>query len=181
MALGEHFLREIRPFVWRRHLDFAAVADIHSIKRQIHVHKGAQGAGATIALAGHDVKLGRGGIREIEFTAQVLQLIWGGRDPALRDPTTLGALAALAAAGRLDRRAAADLADAYVFLRNLEHRLQMVADRQTHRLPEDDAGLARIASFMGFAEPREFAARLHGASRPGASATTRASSRPRPR
>ncbi|MFC7475208.1 bifunctional [glutamine synthetase] adenylyltransferase/[glutamine synthetase]-adenylyl-L-tyrosine phosphorylase [Dankookia sp. GCM10030260] len=161
-ALGDHFLREIRPFVWRRHLDFAAVADIHSIKRQIHVHKGAKGAGATIALAGHDVKLGRGGIREIEFTAQVLQLIWGGRDPGLRDPTTLGALAALAAAGRLDRRAAADLADAYVFLRNLEHRLQMVADRQTHRLPEDAAGLARIASFMGFAGGEEFAAAFLG-------------------
>ncbi len=148
-ALGEHFLREIRPFVWRRHLDFNAVNDIHSIKRQIHAHKGAKGAGAQIALAGHDVKLGRGGIREIEFTAQVLQLIWGGRDPALRDPTTLGALAALAGAGRIDRRAAADLADAYVFLRNLEHRLQMVDDRQTHRLPEDAVALARIASFMG--------------------------------
>jgi [glutamine synthetase] adenylyltransferase / [glutamine synthetase]-adenylyl-L-tyrosine phosphorylase len=154
---GEAFLREIRPFLWRRHLDFAAVADIHSIKRQIHAHKGAKGAGERIALAGHDVKLGRGGIREIEFTAQVLQLIWGGRDPALRDPTTLGALAALAAAGRLERRAAADLADAYVFLRKLEHRLQMVADRQTHRLPEDEAGLARIASFLGFASAAAFA------------------------
>ena len=161
-ALGEQFLREIRPFVWRRHLDFAAVADIHSIKRQIHAHKAAKGAGATIALAGHDVKLGRGGIREIEFTAQVLQLIWGGRDPGLRDPTTLGALAALAGAGRIDRRAAADLADAYVFLRNLEHRLQMVADRQTHRLPEDEPGLARIASFMGYPSLAEFAAAFMG-------------------
>ena len=161
-ALGEQFLREIRPFVWRRHLDFAAVADIHSIKRQIHAHKAAKGAGATIALAGHDVKLGRGGIREIEFTAQVLQLIWGGRDPGLRDPTTLGALAALAGAGRIDRRAAADLADAYVFLRNLEHRLQMVADRQTHRLPEDEPGLARIASFMGYPSLAEFTAAFMG-------------------
>ena len=161
-ALGEQFLREIRPFVWRRHLDFAAVADIHSIKRQIHAHKASKGAGATIALSGHDVKLGRGGIREIEFTAQVLQLIWGGRDPGLRDPTTLGALAALAGAGRIDRRAAADLADAYVFLRNLEHRLQMVADRQTHRLPEDEAGLARIASFMGYGSLAEFSAAFMG-------------------
>jgi glutamate-ammonia-ligase adenylyltransferase len=160
-ALGDHFLREIRPFLWRRHLDFAAMADIHSIKRQIHAHKGGKGAGGSLpafgALEGHDVKLGRGGIREIEFTAQVLQLIWGGRDPALRDPTTLGALAALVAAGKLDRRAAADLADAYVFLRTLEHRLQMVADRQTHRLPEDAAGLARIASFMGCASAEAFA------------------------
>ncbi|MFT8242962.1 bifunctional [glutamine synthetase] adenylyltransferase/[glutamine synthetase]-adenylyl-L-tyrosine phosphorylase [Roseomonas sp. BN140053] len=149
-ALGQSFLEEIRPFVWRRHLDFAMIADIHSIKRQIHAVHGHKGAGAEVAVAGHDVKLGRGGIREIEFTAQVLELIWGGRDPSLRDPTTLGALAALAGAGRLDRRAAADLADAYGFLRVVEHRLQMVADRQTHRLPEDPEGLARIASFCGF-------------------------------
>jgi glutamate-ammonia-ligase adenylyltransferase len=108
------------------------------------------------------VKLGRGGIREIEFTTQVLQLIWGGRDPALRDPTTLGALAALAAAGKIDRRAAADLADAYGFLRTVEHRLQMVADRQTHRLPEDEAGLALIGSFMGYDGADSFAAALTG-------------------
>jgi glutamate-ammonia-ligase adenylyltransferase len=159
--LAEQFLREIRPFLWRRHLDFAAMADIHSIKRQIHAQKGHQGAGAAVpshdALAGHDVKLGRGGIREIEFTAQILQLIWGGRDPALRDPATLGALAALVAAGKLERRVAADLADAYVFLRTLEHRLQMVADRQTHRLPTDAEGMARIASFMGYASVEAFA------------------------
>jgi glutamate-ammonia-ligase adenylyltransferase len=161
-AAGEAFLREIRPFVWRRHLDFAAVADIHSIKRQIHAHKGGKGANATVQVEGHDVKLGRGGIREIEFTAQVLQLIWGGRDPGLRDPTTLGALVALAAAGKIDRRAAADLADAYVFLRNLEHRLQMVADRQTHRMPEDAEGVARIASFLGFADPEAFRAAFLG-------------------
>ncbi|WP_458096459.1 bifunctional [glutamine synthetase] adenylyltransferase/[glutamine synthetase]-adenylyl-L-tyrosine phosphorylase [Roseomonas sp. WA12] len=160
-ALGESFLAEIRPFVWRRHLDFAMIADIHSIKRQIHaVHGSKRGAGAEIAVAGHDVKLGRGGIREIEFTAQVAQLIWGGRDPGLRDPTTLGALAALAAACRMDRRAAAELADAYVFLRDVEHRLQMVADRQTHRLPEDPDGLARIASFMGYADTESFSTAL---------------------
>jgi len=161
-ALGDGFLKEIRPFVWRRHLDFAAVSDIHSIKRQIHAHKASRGAHAEVQVAGHDVKLGRGGIREIEFSTQVLQLIWGGRDPGLRDPTTLGALAALAAAGRIERRAAAELADAYVFLRNVEHRLQMVADRQTHRLPEDEAGLARIASFMGFDGLDAFRAALIG-------------------
>ncbi|MFC0388767.1 bifunctional [glutamine synthetase] adenylyltransferase/[glutamine synthetase]-adenylyl-L-tyrosine phosphorylase [Muricoccus vinaceus] len=162
-ALGDQLLAEIRPFVWRRHLDFAMIADIHSIKRQIHaVHGTKRGAGSEIAVAGHDVKLGRGGIREIEFTAQVAQLIWGGRDPTLRDPTTLGALVALAAAGRMDRRAAAELADAYVFLRDVEHRLQMVADRQTHRLPEDEDGLARIASFMGFDDTGSFASVLTG-------------------
>lgn len=159
-AAGEAFLRELRPFIWRRHLDFAAVADIHSIKRQIHLHKAEHGAGGEIAVAGHDVKLGRGGIREIEFTVQVLQLIWGGRDPGLRDPTTLGALSLLASAGKMDRRAAADLADAYVFLRNTEHRLQMVHDRQTHRLPEDAMELARIASFMGFPDLAGFAEAL---------------------
>jgi glutamate-ammonia-ligase adenylyltransferase len=157
---GEAFLAEIRPFVWRRHLDFAMIADIHAIKRQIHAAHGARGAHAEVQVAGHNVKLGRGGIREIEFTAQALQLIWAGRDPALRDPTTLGALAALAAAGRIDRRAAADLADAYVFLRDLEHRLQMVADRQTQQLPEDEEGLARIASFMGFPDLSSFASAL---------------------
>ncbi|MCU0945819.1 MAG: bifunctional [glutamine synthetase] adenylyltransferase/[glutamine synthetase]-adenylyl-L-tyrosine phosphorylase [Rubritepida sp.] len=161
-AAGEAFLRELRPFVWRRHLDFAAVADIHAIKRQIHLHKAERGAGGEIAVAGHDVKLGRGGIREIEFSVQVLQLIWGGRDPALRDPTTLGALAALAAAGKMDRRGAADLADAYVFLRNTEHRLQMVDDRQTHRLPETAEGLDRIGRFMGFADGAAFGAALTG-------------------
>jgi glutamate-ammonia-ligase adenylyltransferase len=161
-ALGDAFLREIRPFVWRRHLDFAAVADIHSIKRQIHAHKGAKGAHAEVQVAGHDVKLGRGGIREIEFSTQILQLIWGGRDPALRDPTTLGALVQLAGAGRIDRRTAADLADAYVFLRNVEHRLQMIADRQTHRLPEDAEGLSRVASFLGFETPEAFATALTG-------------------
>ena len=161
-AAGEAFLREIRPFVWRRHLDFAAVADIHSIKRQIHAHKAHKGAHAEVQVAGHDVKLGRGGIREIEFSTQVLQLIWGGRDPALRDPTTLGALAALAAAGRIERRTAAELADAYVFLRHVEHRLQMVADRQTQRLPEDPPELARIASFMGFDGIESFSAALTG-------------------
>ena len=161
-ALGEHFLAEIRPFVWRRHLDFAMITDIHSIKRQIHAAHGVRGAHAEVRVAGHDVKLGRGGIREIEFTVQALQLIWAGRDPNLRDPTTLGALAALASAGRLERRTAADLADAYVFLRDVEHRLQMVADRQTQRLPEDAEGLARIASFMGFPDAASFEAALLG-------------------
>ncbi len=180
IAAGEAFLRHIRPFTWRRHLDFAALADIHSIKNQIHEHKsqrlhasrleaaGVEGAGrgnpyaagTRIAVAGHDVKLGRGGIREVEFTAQALQLIWGGRDPGLREPTTLGALAALVAAGKLERTALGELSDAYVFLREVEHRLQMIEDRQTHRLPEDEAGLARVASFLGLAGTEAFAQRL---------------------
>lgn len=146
IAAGEAFLRDIRPFIWRRHLDFAALSDIHSIKRMINAHRGLE---ERVALPGHDIKLGRGGIREIEFTVQALQLIWGGRDPGLREPTTMGALTALVAAGRLERMALGDLSDAYEYLRRLEHRLQMVEDRQTHALPADEAGLARIASFMG--------------------------------
>ncbi|RKK03179.1 bifunctional [glutamine synthetase] adenylyltransferase/[glutamine synthetase]-adenylyl-L-tyrosine phosphorylase [Pseudoroseomonas wenyumeiae] len=159
-AAGDSFLAEIRPFVWRRHLDFAMMADIHAIKRQIHAAHSGRGAHKEVRVAGHNVKLGRGGIREVEFTVQALQLIWAGRDPGLRDPTTLGALAALAAAGRIERRAAADLADAYVFLRDVEHRLQMVDDRQTQQLPEDDEALARIASFMGFNDTASFATTL---------------------
>ena len=165
IAAGDAFLRDIRPFIWRRHLDFAALADIHSIKRMIHAHHGQGGGkggslGERLEVLGHDIKLGRGGIREIEFTVQALQLIWGGRDPALREPTTMGALTALVVAGRLDRVALGELSDAYEFLRRLEHRLQMVDDRQTHRMPEDAAGLARIASFMGETGAEALAQRL---------------------
>ena len=162
-ALGAGFLEAIRPFVWRRGLDFAAVADIHAMKRRIDAHKG----GALVAaadpitrIAGHNVKLGEGGIREIEFLAQTLQLVWGGRDPGLRVPTTLGALRALARAGHVPRRAAGELAAAYRFLRSVEHRLQMVADRQLHELPQRPADVARFATFMGFPHAAAFAAEL---------------------
>src|SRR5215472_2850193 len=133
VALGEGFLHAIRPFVWRRGLDFAAVADIHAMKRRIDRHTG--GALADVSdplarIAGHNVKLGEGGIREIEFLAQTLQLVWGGRDPVLRVPTTLGALRMLVRAGHMPRNAAQELGAAYGFLRGVEHRLQMTADRQ---------------------------------------------------
>ena len=146
IALGWTFLGQIRPFVWRRGLDFAAIADIHAMKRRINEHRG---LGKLIEIAGHDVKLGAGGIREIEFAAQTLQLVWGGRDPALRDSTTLGGLKRLARAGLLERRAAAEFMVAYRLLRRVEHRLQMVADRQTHALPAKAAELERFAVFMG--------------------------------
>ncbi|MBI3507205.1 MAG: bifunctional [glutamine synthetase] adenylyltransferase/[glutamine synthetase]-adenylyl-L-tyrosine phosphorylase [Proteobacteria bacterium] len=153
---GEKFLGILRPFIWRRHLDFAAIADIHAIKRQIQAHRG----GEAIALHGHNVKIGRGGIREIEFYAQTQQLIWGGRDPALRVPATIAALKALAAAGRAQPEAVADLEPAYSFLRTLEHRLQMIADEQTQTLPEDSGEWERLAAFMGFADGKAFGARL---------------------
>ena len=156
LALGEAFLGELAPFVWRKNLDFWAIQDIHSIKRQIHAHKG----GGEIALAGHNIKLGRGGIREIEFFAQTQQLIYGGRDPSLRDPRTTVALDALEKAGRINPGAAEKLTEAYAFLRRLEHRLQMIEDQQTHDLPEDEAGLATLANLMGTDSLDDFRADL---------------------
>ena len=144
-ALGDTFLREIRPFVWRKHLDFWAIRDIHSIKRQIATHKG----GNDIAVEGHNVKLGRGGIREIEFFAQTQQLIFGGRNPELRQPQTLITLDTLVRFGRVEPDTAADLAEAYRYLRRLEHRLQMVGDQQTHLIPNDAKGVERIVAFLG--------------------------------
>jgi glutamate-ammonia-ligase adenylyltransferase len=143
LALGEAFLAAIRPFIWRRHLDFAAIADIRGMKRQIDAAQTEDG------LPGHDVKLGRGGIREIEFVVQTLSLVWGGQDPALRIPQTLKALPALARAGHLPEAAARELAAAYTVLRKVEHRLQMVADRQTHELPSTEQGLKNFAIFLG--------------------------------
>jgi glutamate-ammonia-ligase adenylyltransferase len=92
---AQRFLRELRPFIWRKNLDFAAIQDIHSIKRQINAHRG----GGRIAVEGHDIKTGRGGIRDIEFFAQTQQLIWGGRIRELQVGPTCEALRRLAAAG----------------------------------------------------------------------------------
>jgi glutamate-ammonia-ligase adenylyltransferase len=153
---GQAFLRSLRPFIWRKHLDFAAIRDIHSIKRQINAHKG----GGKIAVAGHNIKLGRGGIREIEFFAQTQQLIWGGREPMLRVARTCDALAALAEAGHVQPAAAEELTTAYHFLRRLEHRLQMTDDKQTQTLPDDGEKLTALAVFMGYAGQDDFAAAL---------------------
>ncbi|HEX7967551.1 MAG TPA: bifunctional [glutamine synthetase] adenylyltransferase/[glutamine synthetase]-adenylyl-L-tyrosine phosphorylase, partial [Stellaceae bacterium] len=153
---GATFLAELRPFLWRKNLDFAAIQDIHSIKRQINAHRG----GGRIAVAGHNIKLGRGGIREIEFFAQTQQLIWGGRFPALRQSGTCEALAALATAGRISDKAAVEMTEAYRFLRRVEHRLQMIDDAQTHTLPADAAGLARLATFLGYASVEALSAEL---------------------
>ncbi len=153
---ADAFLEAIRPFIWRKNLDFAAIQDIHSIKRQINAHRG----GGRIALAGHNIKLGRGGIREIEFFAQTQQLIWGGRLPALRRRRTVDALHALAAAGKIEPRTAAALSEAYRFLRRVEHRLQMTLDEQTHTLPKDPDKLAALATFLGYADVDAFGAEM---------------------
>ena len=199
LALGRGFLDAIRPFVWRRHLDFAAIADIAGMKRRIDRHQRADApdllpvagraepdaAGAHVAgrvagsmtgrvaehaagrmagraagsgpdevalLLGHDLKLGQGGIREIEFLAQTLQLVWGGRNPLLREPRTVAALHLLADAGQIAPAIADTLDEAYHVLRRAEHRLQMVADRQTHSLPATRAGLDAFALFLDFAD-----------------------------
>ena len=152
---GKAFLDFLRPFVWRRSLDFWAIQDIHSIKRQINAHRG----GAAIAIAGHDIKVGRGGIREIEFFAQTQQLIWGGRNPSLRIRPTCKALDALVNAELVEPATAAELKDCYTYLRRLEHRLQMVADQQTQRLPPAE-GLDAIARFMGEDDTATFSAQV---------------------
>lgn len=141
-GLGERFLAGVKPFVWRRALDFGAIGEIMAMSRLIRDHH-AQGQAFG---PGYDLKRGRGGIREAEFFAQIHQLIHGGRDPALRVPATRDALAALAAAGRIGADDAAALADAYTLLRTIEHRVQMIDDRQTHSLPEGERldGVARL-------------------------------------
>jgi glutamate-ammonia-ligase adenylyltransferase len=164
-ALGRKFLDAIRPFVWRRHLDFAAIADIRAVKQRMDDHKGGALAAASppaARLLGHDIKLGQGGIREIEFCAQTLQLVWGGRNPALRRPATLQALGAEVQAGLIPDDMAAMLATAYRHLRKIEHRLQMVADRQTHALPGTVDGLADFAAFLGEPDTAGFATKLLG-------------------
>ncbi|MDC0343439.1 bifunctional [glutamine synthetase] adenylyltransferase/[glutamine synthetase]-adenylyl-L-tyrosine phosphorylase [bacterium] len=142
---GAQFLTSLTPFVWRRHLDFAAIQDAHDMRLRIRDHKGLTGA---ITVAGHDMKLGRGGIREIEFFTQTRQLIAGGRDPDLRSRETVAGLAALAAKGWVPEDAAQTLSEHYRAHREVEHRIQMVHDAQTHKIPNSPEGFARIACLM---------------------------------
>ena len=145
IAVGDAFLRTLRPFVWRRHLDFAAIQDAHDMRLAIREHKG---LGGPITLPGHNMKLGRGGIREIEFFTQTRQLIAGGRDEELRVRGTKEGLAVLSAKGWVPQEAADALTDHYTFHRTVEHRLQMVQDAQTHTLPQTPDGMARIGAMM---------------------------------
>jgi glutamate-ammonia-ligase adenylyltransferase len=146
-ALGARFLQEIRPFIWRRALDFGAIDEIRDISLRIRDHY-AQGQAFG---PGYDLKRGRGGIREAEFFTQVQQLVHGGREPELRAPATLDALAALEAGGRLEPELARGIAAAYRALRTAEHRVQMIDDRQEHRLPAGEA-LKAVAALSGDAE-----------------------------
>ncbi|KUP92292.1 glutamate-ammonia-ligase adenylyltransferase [Tritonibacter horizontis] len=145
IAAGEQFLKTLTPFVWRRHLDFAAIEDAHNMRLRIRENKG---TGGPISVLGHDMKLGRGGIREIEFFTQTRQLIAGGRDPALRLRGTIEGLAALSAAEWIPQEVAETLSRRYCQHREVEHRIQMIHDAQTHRMPSTEEGLARVACLM---------------------------------
>ncbi|MEM9060938.1 MAG: bifunctional [glutamine synthetase] adenylyltransferase/[glutamine synthetase]-adenylyl-L-tyrosine phosphorylase [Pseudomonadota bacterium] len=150
---GGTYLEALTPFVWRRHLDFAAIEDTHEMLRKIREQK----ARFTIAhLPGHDLKLGPGGIREIEFFAQTRQLITGGRDPALRMPTTLGALDALTGAGWISDSVRDALSADYIELRTIEHRLQMLEDAQTHSVPTSEEARRQVAALCGESDIERF-------------------------
>ncbi len=148
VELGRSFLDTIQPFIWRRSLDFGQLKRIADISQRIRGHY----AGGQLFSPGYDLKRGRGGIREVEFFAQVQQLIHGGRDPSLRSPATLDALSALAEAGHIDADVAARLSGHYVTLRTFEHRLQMVDDQQTHALPKSDTALDNVAQLHGLSD-----------------------------
>jgi glutamate-ammonia-ligase adenylyltransferase len=158
LVAGEALVAEIAPFVWRKHLDFAALADVHDMKRQMQTFRGQ----SEVAVEGHNVKVGRGGIREIEFFAQTQQLIAGGRHPELRVRPTLAALDVLASSNWITYQARDELSAAYQFLRKVEHRLQMLADEQTHTLPEDVEAMERFARFLGYPSRADFAHDLLG-------------------
>jgi [glutamine synthetase] adenylyltransferase / [glutamine synthetase]-adenylyl-L-tyrosine phosphorylase len=153
IAAGEQFTRDLSPFIWRKYLDYATIAHVHEMKRQIHAYRGH----GEIAVEGHNIKLGRGGIREIEFFVQTQQLIAGGRHSQLRGCGTIAMLAALAAGGWIDATARDELTAAYNFLRRVEHRLQMMADEQTHTLPGTAEKLDIFARFLGFRSRDAFA------------------------
>jgi len=151
IAEGEAFLGAIRSFVWRRSLDFGAIEDIRRLTARIRDHH----AGPRTPGPGFDVKRGRGGIREVEFFAQTHQLIHGGRKPSLRVRGTRDALDALAEEGIIEPDDARMLGESYDRMRVIEHRLQMVADRQTHELPQTEEALDNVARLDGLANRRD--------------------------
>ena len=157
LEAGARYLKRLTPFIWRKHLDFAAIQDAHDMRLRIRDHKGLGGA---FSLPGHNMKLGRGGIREIEFFTQTRQIIAGGRDPDLRSRETVPGLQALTAKGWVPAEATELFITRYRQFREIEHRLQMINDAQTHSLPTSDEGFQRLACFMGEADVEAFKSRL---------------------
>ena len=147
MEAGQAFIdHTLSPFIWRKNMDYAAIEDILAIKRQINAKVG---AGENLILPGHNIKLGYGGIREIEFYAQVQQLILGGRHESLRTPRTVEALSALSELNFIPVESAKFMREAYSILRTAEHALQMIDDAQTHDIPTDTKGQTQMAGLMG--------------------------------
>ena len=153
MTVGADMIERLRPFIWRKYLDLAAIQDIQSIKRQINAEPSRQRPD----LAGHDIERGRGGLRQIELYAQTQQLIWGGRDESLRSRVTCDALRALAAAERTSERAVDALIESYRFLRRLEHRIEMIDDEPDLRIPDDAERRTALAHLMGFTDEADLA------------------------
>jgi [glutamine synthetase] adenylyltransferase / [glutamine synthetase]-adenylyl-L-tyrosine phosphorylase len=152
LALGERLLEALAPFVWQRRVDPNIAVAMYELVHQ---------ARAELSSAPErDLKLGRGGIREAEFFIQALQLIWGGREPRLRERSTLAAANRLRAAGLVSGREADDLAAAYVALRRAEHAVQWSTGVQTHSLPREAAALERVARSLGFGDGESFVADL---------------------
>jgi glutamate-ammonia-ligase adenylyltransferase len=149
MAAGERLIERLNPFVYRRYIDYGAFESLREMKGLIEREVNRKGIQA-------DVKLGAGGIREVEFIVQAFQLIRGGQLPALREPNLIKVLPLLGEQGLLPEDVIEELRGAYVFLRNVEHRLQAVEDRQTQRLPDDDLGWQRLTFAMGFSAQAAF-------------------------
>lgn len=155
-ALADKFMEMITPFVWRRHLDYWAIDDVRAIKDMINSKVGDHDLEQTAP----DVKLGPGGIREIEFFVQTQQIIMGGRFPNLRTRSTLEGLEALVGQGAVAAHVSRDLQLAYTFLRDVEHRIQMRRDEQTHIVPIDESDRASVAALCGISSVSEFDAKV---------------------
>ncbi len=160
LQLGWRAIRGVDPMIYATAMDYSAVQSIRRLKediRQVHAPEAARsapggGAAGDMNAGGFNVKLGPGGIRDVEYLAQSFQLLYGGRIPQLRNRSTLRALRSLADAGLLPAQRVAEVSDAYLFLRRVENRLQMEAERQTHVLPKDADGLRRLALLLGFSD-----------------------------
>jgi len=152
LELGRQLLSELNHFIYRRYLDFETLRQLRNMKQQIEREL------RSPALVEQNIKLGRGGIRELEFIIQALMLVYGGRDPRLRSPQTLVAIGQLESLGYLNGSRARQLGAAYLFLRDVEHKVQMVAGLQTHNLPASESGMRQLAARMGLGkEPRSVA------------------------